>query len=282
MDAGAALEQWLSSWAGEEDGQRVACVTSGGTTVPLEKNMVRFLDNFSHGERGAASAECFLSRGFRVVFLYRATSIVPFTRGFRKEVSQHVNHDLLRHLEATPAGDIRLSASTVGDDSHSRLVSELACFRACATGSYPRLLMLPFETVLEYLALLQATAQVLGRRLQSRCLFYLAAAVSDFYLPPEAMAEHKIQSHGGRGGLTLELSNVPKSLGRLVNDWAPASFVVSFKLETDADLVVSKAQKAIETYGVHLVVANQLQTRRDVVYLVSAEAGAEEIGRAHV
>ena len=30
---------------------------SGGTTVPLETNTVRFIDNFSSGSRGAASAE---------------------------------------------------------------------------------------------------------------------------------------------------------------------------------------------------------------------------------
>lgn len=41
-------------------GKCVAVVTSGGTTVPLEQNTVRFLDNFSTGSRGAASAECVL------------------------------------------------------------------------------------------------------------------------------------------------------------------------------------------------------------------------------
>ena len=35
--------------------RRIACVTSGGTTVPLERNTVRFIDNFSTGNRGAAS-----------------------------------------------------------------------------------------------------------------------------------------------------------------------------------------------------------------------------------
>lgn len=38
-------------------GKCVAVVTCGGTTVPLEHNTVRFLDNFSTGSRGAASAE---------------------------------------------------------------------------------------------------------------------------------------------------------------------------------------------------------------------------------
>ena len=38
----------------------VVCVTSGGTTVPLERHCVRFIDNFSGGTRGALSAENFL------------------------------------------------------------------------------------------------------------------------------------------------------------------------------------------------------------------------------
>lgn len=36
---------------------RVVCVTSGGTTVPLEQRCVRYIDNFSSGHRGAASTE---------------------------------------------------------------------------------------------------------------------------------------------------------------------------------------------------------------------------------
>ena len=74
------------------------------------------------------------------------------------------------------------------------------------------------------------------------------------------MVEHKIQSSGsGSSGLTLQLENVPKLLGRVTHDWAPNAFVISFKLETDPTLVIPKAQRAIENYGVHLVVANQLQ-----------------------
>jgi hypothetical protein len=40
--------------------RRVAIITSGGTTAPLERHCVRFLDNFSQGTRGALSAEQFL------------------------------------------------------------------------------------------------------------------------------------------------------------------------------------------------------------------------------
>lgn len=58
----------------------IVVITSGGTMVPLEKNMVRFIDNFSQGTRGAASAECFLALGFAVVFVHRKRSRMPFTR----------------------------------------------------------------------------------------------------------------------------------------------------------------------------------------------------------
>ena len=86
-------------------------------------------------------------------------------------------------------------------------------------------------------------------------MFYLAAAVSDFYISDGRLAQHKIQSDES---LTLQLEQVPKCLGKLTGQWAPRSFAVSFKLETDEALVVLKAQTAILKYNVHLVVANQL------------------------
>ena len=63
--------------------ERLVVITSGGTTVPLEVNTVRFIDNFSTGERGALSAECFLKHGYKVIFLYRKKSFTPFTKGNR-------------------------------------------------------------------------------------------------------------------------------------------------------------------------------------------------------
>uniref|UniRef100_A0A914SBU9 Uncharacterized protein n=1 Tax=Parascaris equorum TaxID=6256 RepID=A0A914SBU9_PAREQ len=54
---------------------------SGGTRVPLEKNTVRFIDNFSMGTRGSASAECFLAKGYAVIFFYREQSLMPFIKG---------------------------------------------------------------------------------------------------------------------------------------------------------------------------------------------------------
>lgn len=48
------------STASQQLSRPIAVVTSGGTTVPLERNCVRFIDNFSAGTRGAMSTEQFL------------------------------------------------------------------------------------------------------------------------------------------------------------------------------------------------------------------------------
>lgn len=55
------LDSELSRLAGflesARECQGVVLVTSGGTSVPLEKNTVRSIENFSTGSRGAKSAE---------------------------------------------------------------------------------------------------------------------------------------------------------------------------------------------------------------------------------
>lgn len=64
--------------AGNSGSKRIVCVTSGGTTVPLEQRCVRFIDNFSSGHRGATSTEYFLKAGYSVIFLYRRGSYQPY------------------------------------------------------------------------------------------------------------------------------------------------------------------------------------------------------------
>lgn len=48
----------------------------------MEHNTVRFVDNFSGGNRGAASTEYFLDNGYAVIFMHRLKSLEPFTRHF--------------------------------------------------------------------------------------------------------------------------------------------------------------------------------------------------------
>ncbi|XP_069096876.1 phosphopantothenate--cysteine ligase isoform X2 [Pleurodeles waltl] len=101
-------------------------------------------------------------------------------------------------------------------------------------------------------------------------MFYLAAAVSDFYIPASEMPEHKIQSSSGPLQITMKM--VPKMLAPLVKDWAPEAFVISFKLETDATLLIPRARKALETYRHQVVVANLLDTRRSSVVVVTSNS----------
>ena len=71
-------------------------ITSGGSSVPLEKNTVRSLENFSTGKRGAASAEYFLNLGYCVIYLYRENSCVPFARHFQEHISNGIDFDFLK------------------------------------------------------------------------------------------------------------------------------------------------------------------------------------------
>lgn len=50
------------------------------------------------------------------------------------------------------------------------------------------------------------------------------------------------------GAPTIHLDLVPKVLQPLVNSWVPKAYVVSFKLETDENLLIKKARIALDRY----------------------------------
>ncbi|NWV99504.1 PPCS ligase, partial [Machaerirhynchus nigripectus] len=131
------------------------------------------------------------------------------------------------------------------------------------------LLAIEFTGLAEYLALLRAAARALAP-LGSSVMFYLAAAVSDFYIPASEMPEHKIQS--SEGPLQITMKMVPKMLSPLVRDWAPEAFVISFKLETDPQILLDKSQQALEKYRHQVVVANVLESRRTSVIIVTRDS----------
>lgn len=66
-----------------------------------------------------------------------------------------------------------------------------------------RLCRIEFTTLFEYLQYLRAIAEAVAT-LGPSAMFYLAAAVSDFYIPWSRLAEHKIQSDDGPLTLHLE------------------------------------------------------------------------------
>ena len=249
-DISRRISEFLSTSIAAE--APVALLTSGGTTVPLERNTVRFLDNFSTGKRGAACTENLLSRGYYVLLLRRRGSLAPFLRHIRPAA-------LLADLE--PSTDDG-GACVLGGTSAVALAASARAWRT----SRDRLLTLPFTTVDDYLSLLEQTAKAVAP-LGHRASVILAAAVSDFHIPPEALPEHKLPSTSDP--LTLTLQPVRKVVGVLASTWCPEAFTVTFKLETDSSVLEDRARRALKRYGHQLVVGNLLQTRRDAVTMVT-------------
>jgi len=273
-------------------GRRVVLVTSGGTTVPLERQTVRFIDNFSAGTRGATSAEYFLESGYAVIFLHRQFSLLPYSRHY-----SHATDCFLDFLHESPDGRI-----VANEEYQEKMLKVLRQYNSAKKKNL--LLTLPFTTINDYLFVLRSISQLM-RTLGPNGLLYLAAAVSDFFVPPERMVEHKIQSTNATDTqkeqqaaldkkqeedeetfdnfdsspavprskrLIVDLDPVPKFLKNLVDGWAPEGMIVSFKLETDPQILVHKAQYSLDRYQHHLVIGNLLSTRKwEVVFVAPGQ-----------
>lgn len=194
-------------------GRKVVLITSGGTKVPLESRTVRFLDNFSSGRRGASSAEYFLDSGYAVIFLHRHRSLYPYSRLY---TGVNLLDGLRLQSDKEDAGQVVVDQKVLPN-----IGTVLKRYREVKTSGL--LLPVEFNTLSEYLHLLKAAAQALSSigeesksifscwlnlfvhlytstiffLLGSKAMFYLAAAVSDFYIPASEMPEHKIQSSNG-------------------------------------------------------------------------------------
>ncbi|CAL8098722.1 unnamed protein product [Calicophoron daubneyi] len=291
------LDQWLDSVNQTDHVRNIVMITSGGTMAPLESRTVRFIDNFSTGSRGAKSAEYFLRSGYAVVFLYRYGSLLPFVR----TLNQHVNDKSDHHNTVDRGQSLSYLDWFQLDRSgqHITISESVSSWLAPVLTEYQRfkclLLPIPYETVEEYLVGLYSLSKQLvqfvnhsSRVKRSLCL-YLAAAVSDFYLPDDLRPLNKIHSHGANNaptndpdGLTLRLRCVPKLLRPLVLDWARECFVVSFKLETDREELLPTARRSLVNRHSHLVVANLLETRFKEVWLVHQLGGIQTPRIEHI
>ena len=210
---------------------------------------VRFLDNFSAGTRGAASAEQFLRTGkYAVIFLHRQHSLQPFSRHYSHstnpflELLEHTSEEIPEEEVADPQTiklaeevfekqaesvavpvpdlpELPTEAEAASTKTHifpnlhalalsreskkdqavdGRVQVRLAESNAMQAilGSYKLVQKLgllhsiPFVTVFDYLFLLRGIAQIMGAKetgLGRKGLYYLAAAVSDFFLPQQRM-----------------------------------------------------------------------------------------------
>jgi len=247
--------------------RKIAFVTSGGTTVPLEKNTVRYLDNFSGGGRGSASAEYFIEQGYAVIFLCRRHSLQPFSRQF---LQTHSENSILEYLVKDP----KTGSVEVLPQYNAKVAHLLDKHKSAVDNN--QIFKINFVSIHEYLYWLRGICIQISS-VGKNAIIYAAAAVSDYYIPASDMVEHKIQS--STGALTLKLEPVPKMLGHIKSHWAPDAFVVSFKLETDKALLEQKAMKSLSSYGHQLVVANLLQNYKDSVIIYSHSGPVETIQR---
>ena len=299
------LEAFVVQHAGMH--RPIALVSSGGTAADLELRSVRCLENFSTGLRGAISVEGFLRRGYAVIHLWRKGSASPYARVLSQQLDlaphSAIDTKAIQRLfggndgeeeslrEVLRSGDPWLTRHDMDGGTKQQFQNETSFGDSVylsrglrhsvqvqkALREYNvvlnenRLLTIPFRTVDEYLAKLQLCAEAINS-CHSLALSFLAAAVSDFYVPFSERAEHKIQSSDNKeNGLTLRLKPVPKTIGLLRSQWAPSAFCVSFKLETDSAILREKAERAVKSYGVHLVIGNILETRYDKVWILCPE-----------
>lgn len=221
------------------------------------------MDNFSAGTRGSASAEYFLDQDYAVIFMHRAKSLEPFTRHFTGQKFL----DMLDLRESGPSTTIN-----VKPDSVDVLAPILAKYKHARDNN--RLLYINFTSVVDYMWLLRAACECLAG-FERHAILYLAAAVSDFYIPADEMPTHKMQS--GQGAPTISLQLVPKMLAPLCSLWIPNAYVASFKLETDESLLIPKSRESLNKYKHKLVIANNLLTRKNRVVFVTPHDSYEII-----
>ena len=180
----------------------------------------------------------FLRQGYVVLFLYRESSKRPFRSYIESQLSDVLLDGVVsdRSISCIPKVCFFIIVSSLSDRAIS-MYKELAEVQTAKS-----LLEIPFTTVFEYMVLFRHACLACSC-LGSQLMVYSAAAVSDFYVPLRDMNTHKIQSSDGKPHLAL--TNTPKMLFMVSNVWAPDAYLVSFKLETDAEILLDKATSAI-------------------------------------
>lgn len=250
----------------------IALITSGGTTVPLEVNAVRFITNFSSGGRGAFFVETLAERGWACVLLHHRTAVMPF----RRTLDALSTAQLFDIVAGVASPEVQHAA-----DLYRRTSDLVHC--------------IAFDSVVEYIFLLEVVARALCGEavmppalLRRPCIFFAAAAVSDYYVPLPKMSKEKIS---GGDGLTLQLSNVPKLLLLLHDEWlrrdvpgAVQPYVVTFKLETSEAAMKRKAISNLHAYHCDAVVANMLQSYKEwvLIYAKGGDDSAPQLVRKEV
>lgn len=144
----------------------IVFITSGGTSVPLEANTVRSVENFSTGTRGSRSAEYFLKAGHPVIFFYRQDSIQPFS------------------IEIQSKRDDWMKSYSVNGDNNqfNTWIKDYQKYHNPQSPSSKLLIKIPFVSIHDYLDGIEKISRSLSEN-QLSSISYMASAVSDFWIP---------------------------------------------------------------------------------------------------
>lgn len=231
-----------------KENRKLVLITSGGCSVRLEKNTVRSIENFSTGTRGSLSAEEFLRNGYYVVFFHRGRTFKPFLH--RIDLKKIVFDE--EYLKSEELKKIREEAKTYSD----------------------KIVFLEFDTFEDYILKLYYLCNKISK-LGKNTMIFLAAAISDFYIPESELEEHKIQSRDEKGShkneLNIILKPAPKEIHKIKDEINKDMFLITFKLETDEKILYDKAIQALSKCKSDIVVANILQKRYDEILLFKSQ-----------
>lgn len=137
------------------------------------------------GTRGATSAEYFLKAGYAVIFLHRQFSLQPFSRHY-----SHTTNPFLDFLELHPSTNGGQPNITVAPSKRAELAGVLAAYQEVHRAR--TLHTLTFVTVNDYLYLLRGISGAMSS-IGRKGMYYLAAAVSDFFVPRKRLV--RISNH---------------------------------------------------------------------------------------
>ncbi|OII72051.1 phosphopantothenoylcysteine synthetase [Cryptosporidium ubiquitum] len=253
--------------------RNIVIITSGGTYVPLERNTVRYIENFSTGTRGAYSAEYFLKSGFSVVFFYRKGSHLPFT------VDCPSKYDILVSIKNHFISSNKDNSDFLGNEQFKKVIEASKNL----INYSDRIFFMEFGSVHEYF---NGIDYIISHctEFPDSFIFFLAAAVSDFYIPENLLPKNKIsvssdasldfENEPKTPSITLELYSTPK-YAQHIRDKLPYCFLVLFKLETEFETLFKKSDILLKKCDANAICANLLQDRRDNVIIFTPNSRTE-------
>ncbi|KAH8738923.1 hypothetical protein FG386_000789 [Cryptosporidium ryanae] len=264
----STIEKGLSEFISKEIllfERNIVVITSGGTNVPLEKNTVRFIENFSTGTRGAYSAEYFLNHGFSVIFFHRKGSNLPFA------------------IEFPSKYEIMLAFSNREDNIAIEKIKEITEASKNFRKYADKLFLIEFESIFDYSEGIKMISSQCAKY-NEKIIFYLAAAVSDFYIPRNLLSNDKIsvpleftkndQLSLNNPCINIQLYQTPKFILQ-VRENCPNCFIILFKLETDENKLLIKSLEYLKRYKPDIICANLLHSKRNKIIMMTNETKIE-------